>query len=243
MSYLDTRYAQVYQPDARFYRFKARRLMAFIRRLDARPIHSFLDLGCGCGDLAEGVRAEFNLDVAGVERDEAMIRIAQAKNIGEFHTRDLLTPLSSLNRRFDVVCSFEVFEHLTHIEHPLAFSLYKTYGATEATGVIMVPNAAHPFLGNWLSWSDYTHRTCFTPESLSQMLRENGVSEACILPWYSAGSNTLLKVREIVGCTGGAALKILLGAFSTVPGSKDPFFSNALPLSSHLIAVFRIPHD
>jgi trans-aconitate methyltransferase len=241
MSYLETRYSTSYRPDPAYYRFKARRLMEFIRRFDSRPLKSFLDLGCGCGDLAEGMRAEFNLDVAGIERDETMARRAQDKKVGSFHARDLLEPLPEFKNRFNVVCSFEVFEHLSHADHVRALALYQTYGAKDAVGVIMVPNAAHPLLGGWLAWSDYTHRSCFTPESLGQMLRENEVASAKIFPWYSAGSSALLGARSVVGHIGGALLKELTGLVSTIPAPEDPFFSDALPLSSHLIAVFRIP--
>jgi hypothetical protein len=243
MSYLETRYSSNYRPDPAFYQFKAKRLMGFIRSLDTKQRRSFVDLGCGCGDLAESMHKEFKLDVAGVERDETMTHLAQEKKVGEFHSGNLLIARPEWKGRFDIVNSFEVFEHLSHDEHKQALALYKAYGAKDSIGVIMVPNAAHPLLGGWLSWSDYTHRTCFTPESLGQMLRETGVTQAKIFPWYTAGSSRLLRARTWAGNVGSRLLKIVAGTLNTMPFPQDSFFNDALPLSSHLIAVFGIPND
>jgi len=241
MSYFSSRYTHVYEPNPEFYRFKARRLVQSARLLHQAKMTSFLDLGSGCGDLAEGMHQEFHLRVAGIERDLEMTRLADGKNIGEFKAQNLLDPVSSFYGQFDLISAFEVFEHLEHADHAKALALYSAYATHDAIGAILVPNAAHPFLGGWISWSDYTHRTCFTPESLGQMLRDFGVQEARIVPWYSAGSPALLACRKLSGEWMGKAFKLLCSTLTTIPDSKDPFFSDALPFSSHILAVFKIP--
>jgi hypothetical protein len=178
---------------------------------------------------------------AGVELDEAMVKEADKIGGGEYVHGSITKSNAALKNRFDVVASLEVFEHLTHDEHAQAFKTYQAYATDGATGVILVPNAAHPFLSGWISWSDYTHRTCFTPESLAQFLRSQGVTDAKITPWYLAGSKKLLLIRRLAGTICGAFFKFKLGFFSTIPKSLDPFISDAIPMSSHIVAVFTIP--
>jgi len=241
MSYFEDRYTHVYKPGQAVYRLKARELMRSIQKFDARAINSLLDLGCGCGDLAEAVHQGFNASVAGIDLDDNMVRIAREKKVGEFHAGNVLSPIESLRGRFDAVCSFEVFEHLTHEDHARMLSVYKTCAKPGGLGVIMVPNAGHPLLGSWLTWSDYTHRTGFTTESLAQMLRSYGVKKARITPWYLAGNSALLTFRQLWGTLLGKFAKACVASLSTAPGATDPFTIESWPLSSHLIAVFQIP--
>ncbi len=242
MSYFDSRYVHVQHADAGYYRLKAAQIMDAVRALDPnfKPA-SFLDLGCGRGDLALGAAETFGLKAAGVELDETMARDAQARGKGEFRHGNVLDVVNDFRGRFDIVGSFELFEHLEPSAHARAFDVYRQYAAPGAVGCIMVPNAAHPLLGNWLSHSDYTHRSFFTAESLAQMLRGEGVSEACVIPWINAGSRALLGARRATTKWASGLFKLLVSTIATKPGSTDPFVEDAVPMSSHLIAVFKIP--
>jgi SAM-dependent methyltransferase len=242
MAYLESRYAFVQQGNlGPFYRFKAARALAEAARLDDRPIQSFLDIGCACGDLAGGMKANGLTETAGIEPDAGMIERAQKSGAGTFVQGSILDRKESLRGRFDLVGAFEVMEHIEPRDHRAAFEAFRFYAKPGGRGVIMVPNAAHPLLGGWIAWSDYTHRCCFTAESLAQFLRANGVERAMVRPWYSASGPVLLGLRETIGAVAGTVAKIAASAVSTVPGRTDPFISDAFPMSAHLVAVFEVP--
>jgi cyclopropane fatty-acyl-phospholipid synthase-like methyltransferase len=158
MSYLETRYNFVKSSNDAFYDFKAQTLNDVIAGFRKKPARSFVDLGAGCGDLVRAMKRVANLESsAGVELDEAMVKEADKIGGGEYVHGSITKSNAALKNRFDVVASLEVFEHLTHDEHAQAFKTYQAYATDGATGVILVPNAAHPFLSGWISWSDYTH--------------------------------------------------------------------------------------
>lgn len=241
MSYFQTRYTYVYGDHQAYYRVKARQLFEEVARFNSRSIRSFLDLGCGCGDLAHAVHELFHIPVGGIEQDPTMVDRARKRGTGDFLAGNVLTPVEGVEKKYDLIGSFELFEHLPQTEHGRVLDMYKYYGTADSLGAILVPNSAHPLMGGWLNWSDYSHRSFFTAESLSQMLRLHGIQNARVLPWYTAGSRPLLKIRQMFGALGGFFYKKLLGAFNIMPGSTDPFVAEAFPLASHLLAVFENP--
>ncbi|MBV9079789.1 MAG: class I SAM-dependent methyltransferase, partial [Elusimicrobia bacterium] len=210
-------------------------------RLSSAPVRNFLDVGCGCGDLAFGVAAVSGGAVAGLDTDAGMVDRASKAGAGDFVVASAVDRHEAFRGRFDLIAAFEVLEHVPADTHADVLDAFRFYAKPGAVGAIMVPNAAHPILGGWLAWSDYTHKAFFTAESLSQFLRTNGVFRAAVLPWYSAGGPALLKAREAFGRAAGFALKAAVAAFSTIPGKTDPWVDDPFPMSSHLIAVFEIP--
>ena len=202
-----------------------------------------LDLGCGCGDLIHAAQGlSRHVHGVGIDQDPTQIETAKRNGKGEFHQGQLLASQRILPDKFDLVVSFEFFEHLTHEEHGKALELYKAYAHPGALGVVMVPNTAHPLMGGWLAWSDYTHRSCFTPDSLAQMLRQHGIQEFQISPWHTAGRPVLLQLRRALAPSVQFVFRAVCALQNTAPRTTDPSIrGGSLPLSSHLIAVFRIP--
>lgn len=239
-NYFETRYGYLLSAgNAAAAGLNARRLMSLIEKFHG-PVQSLIDLGSGTGDLAGAVHAQFHLRIAGIDQDRRMVEKANQKEIGRFFPGSILFPLPDLEHQFDAVSSFEVFEHLTPDQHKDALASYRHYGAKGSVGVVMVPNAANPLVGGLLAWSDYTHRTGFTAESLAQMLRENGFRKIKVVPWFIAGRWGVLVCRRMAGFVLGGIHKFISSLIASFPRPADPAVSDPIPFSSHLIAVFEI---
>src|SRR5207249_811386 len=101
----------------------------------------------------------------------------------------------------------------------------------------------HPVLGGWLAWSDYTHRSWFTPGSLAQFLRMMGVQKALVIPWYIASNKLMYGIRDFFGRLLENLILVFILLFSSRPIEKDAFVKRSFPFSSHIVAVFEIPTD
>jgi SAM-dependent methyltransferase len=151
---------------------------AQIRRLLSRHLTidkglRLLDLGCGDGALLRVARDLGVEHLEGVDLSPEMV--AKARAIG--FSVELADALSFVTAQpddsFDVVCAFDVLEHLDHeklsgvCEHVLR--ILKSGG----TFLIHVPNGASPYAGR-MRYGDITHERAFTRESMRQVLGTNG---------------------------------------------------------------------
>lgn len=113
----------------------ARLVEAIVRRFHP---HSVLDLGCGAGGALDLFLERGVEEVVGVENAEAAI--ARARRPDLILRRDLSRPLD-LGRRFDLVFSFEVLEHV----HPRYEEVL--LDAFDRHGDLVVLTAARPGQG------------------------------------------------------------------------------------------------
>ncbi|MGV3614434.1 MAG: methyltransferase [Fimbriimonas sp.] len=85
---------------------------ALLRRAGLRRGGTFLDVGCGAGDLTRRVAA-LGVEAVGVDVDPAFIARAQARPSGaRFEVRNV-TELDAIGRSFDVVYARYLLSHLT----------------------------------------------------------------------------------------------------------------------------------
>jgi len=149
-----------------------------------------VDVGCGGGLLTEPL-AKLGASVVGIDASPANIATAKAhaasssdEAVGNIeYLATTAEDLMATGRRFDVVCSFEVVEH---VAHPKSFAA-SCSGLTEVGGLVfmstmnrthaayaiaifaaeralkMVPEGTH-------EWEKF-----ISPTELQQMLRESGV--------------------------------------------------------------------
>nr|WP_246729024.1 class I SAM-dependent methyltransferase [Methylosinus sp. RM1] len=128
-----------------------------------------LDLGCGDGALLRVARDLGVENLEGVDLSPEMV--AKARAVGfSVELEDALTFLAAQpDDSFDVVCAFDVLEHLDHeklwdvCENVLR--ILKSGGKF----LIHVPNGASPYAGR-MRYGDITHERAFTRESMRQVL-------------------------------------------------------------------------
>jgi len=89
-----------------------------------QPRGPVLDVGCGNGAIARALIAQ-GYDVYGVDASESGIAIANAESPGRFFVLDVSSgqlPEELAGKRFDVVISTEVIEHLYDPRGFIAFA-------------------------------------------------------------------------------------------------------------------------
>jgi SAM-dependent methyltransferase len=87
------------------------------RLLRSLPIKSILEIGPGVGAL--GVRLATAYEYVGVELDEESARLARERLTAAGAGRIVHGTPADLDERFDLVCAFEVLEHITDDEAAL----------------------------------------------------------------------------------------------------------------------------
>jgi 2-polyprenyl-3-methyl-5-hydroxy-6-metoxy-1,4-benzoquinol methylase len=96
-----------------------------------------LDIGCGFGFFLEKIKNEKNCDVEGIEFNKSAIQKLNEKNI-QVHEMFIEDFVSEEFELFDVVCSFQVLEH---VENPYSFIKSKIKCVKKGGKIIIaVPN-------------------------------------------------------------------------------------------------------
>ncbi|MEM6450155.1 MAG: class I SAM-dependent methyltransferase [Cyanobacteria bacterium P01_D01_bin.105] len=134
-----------------------------------------LDVGCGTGEFLS-VSSRDGWEVKGVEMSSDSTEIA-AKKVGSQNVvcGDIYSPKLA-NRKFDIITSYHVIEHLLD---PLSF-LKQSYLLLKEGGVIFLetPNfgsfGARVRQGNWSQIKPPQHISFFTPFSLLFSLKKAG---------------------------------------------------------------------
>ena len=164
-----------------------RRLQALGVRL--APGRAVLDVGCGDGRLLNAICDGFGCTGLGIDLDQRRISAARvASKSAQFECG--LFEARQLNRKFDVVVSVAVLEHVID---PVGF-LAQLRGALEPGGSIfgLTPNAgslSYRVLGSW--WRELLgigqHIYLFSPESLRACAHEAGLEIVGILTDFDFG--------------------------------------------------------
>lgn len=139
-----------------------------------------LDVGCGGGlFLAQAIKAGWQAH--GTEYGARQIAACQA--LGIAITEGALDPADHPAEGFDVICSFEVIEHVVHpareVEHMLA--LLRPGGLLYITtpNFNCVARRVSPATWNVASYPE--HLNYFTPRTLHRLLRAKGLSRSWLI--------------------------------------------------------------
>lgn len=111
-----------------------------LSRACGSDIKTVLDLGCGEGDLMEDIGRGNNWDITGVELNKDASHIAKERGIYKKVVRGDVTklPRTVLNRKYDLVFSSQVLEHLKKEKGKMSL---KTWGRlSKKKIVITTPN-------------------------------------------------------------------------------------------------------
>ena len=154
---------------------------------------SALDLGAGQGELVEALKLLGFRNVDGVELSSSQVSQAVDHGCHAVRQGDASLALSEYSdSTLDLVCCFDVFEHLSHEACAHWFS--EIHRVLKPGGRLIghVPNGLSPFVGA-IYWGDLTHLWCPVPESIQVFCRCSG------LHWIGAyeniGSSTGFKGR------------------------------------------------
>jgi 2-polyprenyl-3-methyl-5-hydroxy-6-metoxy-1,4-benzoquinol methylase len=139
-----------------------------------------LDVGCGDGHFLEVAQAR-GWEVYGTEYDEVAVAVCARKGI-RMQQGSLSADHYEL-AMFDVVCSFEVMEHIQHIRAEAA--AMATVLRQGGLAYITTPNfdalSRRLLKGNWNVIEYPEHLTYFTPATLAKLMEINGFGTQKIL--------------------------------------------------------------
>jgi predicted TPR repeat methyltransferase len=143
----------------------------FLRRhAEINKNSRLLDLGCGDGALLSVARELGVENLEGVDLSREMVERASAVGFA-VKLQDVLPFLDERpSESFDVVCAFDLLEHLGQLGSMPERAAHPKKGRRF---LIHVPNGASPFVGR-VRYGDITHERAFTKESIQQLLRTVG---------------------------------------------------------------------
>jgi 2-polyprenyl-3-methyl-5-hydroxy-6-metoxy-1,4-benzoquinol methylase len=147
-----------------------------------RPVGRVLDVGCGSGGTAAGLRAAGASEIVGIEVVPEAAEVARAV-LDEVHLAPVEEALDALEGGFDTVLCLDVLEHLVDPREVLA--RLRGLAAPGGTLQVSVPNARHLslvrdllFRGTfgYTEWGhrDRTHLRWFTRRDLIDVVTGAG---------------------------------------------------------------------
>jgi SAM-dependent methyltransferase len=187
-----------------------------VSRLLPSSATSILEIGCGAG--AFGARFAAEHDYLGVEPDGTSYATAHQRlaDLGRGEVRHGRSEVVvEPGRRFDVVCAFEVLEHLADDE--AAVRDWSTYVQPGGHLLISTPAFQERF-GRWDVHAGHYRR--YSPEQMTELLTRCGLREVEVVVYgfplgyaLEGARNTYLRVRE---------------PGSTAPGTVSGHFSDTV---------------
>ena len=160
-----------------------RRLQRLLAPHLPRQRQSVLDLGAGQGELVEALLSLGFSQAIGVELSPSQVKLAQRHGCQAVQQGDGAQALLELpDASLDLVCCFDVFEHLPHDTCAQWFAQIHRVLKPGGRLIGHVPNGLSPFVGS-VYWGDLTHLWCPVPESIQVFCRSSG------LRWLGAYEN------------------------------------------------------
>lgn len=135
---------------------------------EALSSHSVLELGTGTGLFLAYLLAKGCTDLAGVDGDAAVVDYMPEAVAACFTNGDINGYLDTIDRTFDRIVLFDVFEHFSYFEGRELLVRLKDCLAAGGLITLRVPNAASPW-GLQYQFNDLTHKALYGPGSIEHL--------------------------------------------------------------------------
>jgi len=161
-------YRQMYEIENTHWYFRGKKTL--LRKLLKATLQSekryrILDVGCGTGNILLMLR-EFG-EAVGVDSSDVALEFCRTRNLTDLHLTSPGAALPFPDGSFDVVCAFDLLEHL---ENDLQ-CLNEMKRVLRKHGKIIITVPAHPYL-----WSDHDvalhHKRRYTRKTLDILIAE-----------------------------------------------------------------------
>lgn len=163
-------YAQMYEVESSHWYFKAKRLILeqmLKRFLSVNKKYRILDVGCGTGKILQ-MLSQFG-EIYGIDSSPIAVNLCQKRGLTNLFTVDLEGKFPFRNNYFDVVCAFDLFEHLEN-EGKILSEILRI---VKPDAYLFVTVPAFMFL-----WSGHDialhHYRRYTKKQLRSVLESNG---------------------------------------------------------------------
>lgn len=155
-----------------------------------------LDLGCGSGDLLAYLNGYGFRLAEGIDVSEEQVDLAVSRGLNA-SVADALEALRKRVGVYDVITAFDVLEHFSKDE--LLQLMEAVRNALRPNGVFIAqtPNGEGLLPGH-VMYSDLTHVTILTPESLEHLLRVSGFVQCEFFETGPVSKNLVGVVRTIL---------------------------------------------
>lgn len=139
-----------------------------------------LDIGCGAGHLLYAFQKEGYTNCLGIDLSQEQINEAK-KRVAYVKLSDAFQYLPKHRNEFDVICLFDVAEHLD--SNNLFSLLKKINGSLRSSGILIIHtiNGWSPF-SHFCFFGDLTHQQLYSPKIIGDMALLANFKEYCCFP-------------------------------------------------------------
>lgn len=164
-----------------------------VERLLPPGVRTVLEVGCGQG--AVGARLAQRYDYLGLEPDATACAVAQARlaALGRGEVRQAAVESLPADARFDLVCAFEVIEHIEDDRAALAAWVDHVSDG----GWVMLSTPAHPSRFGIMDEA-VGHYRRYEPDAFGALLREAGLTDVSVQLYGVPLGFVLESGREVI---------------------------------------------
>ena len=137
------------------------------------------DLGCGHGALVFCLRTLGFSDVTGIDVSHEQIELGRRLGVDQISCDDIFHYLKDQHATLDAVLLLDVLEHFDKSEVLGALDLIHQALKPGGKLILHLPNAEGIF-GMRIRYGDFTHESCFTERSITQVLMASRFSRITV---------------------------------------------------------------